>query len=547
MAIATTSPNPESEVLQRLLADDLPPERESEAIHQWIRRSPQAADSILNVLLEQKHHHKRAAQELKEMMMEPPCFPATFLRLFHGTPPRVLVAAGNRRSSVRVSPGVRIEDLDCGAPVFLNAAANLLVAAAPGYACPGQVAVYAREHNGRAVLQVPGDEEIVADVAGGLRDSLKKGDLVLFDRDSLVAIEKIAADPTELELLTEIEADVSIRQLGGLNQVFAELVKELSLHLLRPDLVGRFQLNPVKSILLSGPPGTGKTSLVKAVAQHFREDEGVPVRLLLARPGVHRSMWFGVSEQRINSIFEEARHAAETTDGFVFLFFDDCDGLGNREHGAVNAIDARLIPAFLQGIDSVRGINRLLLIGATNREDTLDEAMRRQGRFGDRIFRIGRPDRSATREIFAKLLNLDLPYAAEAEPAQAAAAIADQVVSSLFAPNGEQSVLATLTFRDNSRRPVRASDVLTGALLAGVVEQAKRECCYRSLHNGMCGLTASDVLSALDRALTGVAEGLRVGAGLYQALDLGRDLDVVHIEIHASRKAPRTHEFLRTQ
>src|SRR5262249_53214034 len=156
------------------------------------------------------------------------------------------------------------------------------------------------------------------------------------------------------EILSELALDTDISRLGGLDAVYEAILEELSLHLFHADLVERFQLPAVKGILLSGPPGVGKTSLVKAVAHHFSLNGDVQVKVLLAKPGIHRSMWFGMSEQRIRGLFEEAKKISEQDNSFVFLFFDDVDQLGTRDDRIGNAIDSRLLPCFLQEIDALR-------------------------------------------------------------------------------------------------------------------------------------------------------------------------------------------------
>jgi SpoVK/Ycf46/Vps4 family AAA+-type ATPase len=233
------------------------------------------------------------------------------------------------------------------------------------------------------VIRGQGESEIVVDLAARIvEDGIHKGDRLLYDPESYVAYDKLEKTD-QSTLLEHLPLNVRIGELGGLDEVFDELVSEVTLQLFHADLVRRYSLRPTKGVLLCGPPGTGKTSLVQALGEHLGREMGVEITAFLVRPGVHRSMWFGASEQRVRDLFQEAKRAAEDGERYVLLFFDDMDHLGSRDQRIAGDVDARLLPCFLQEIDAVR-TNRLLLLGATNREDLLDEALLRQGRFGRR-------------------------------------------------------------------------------------------------------------------------------------------------------------------
>jgi proteasome-associated ATPase len=269
----------------------------------------------------------------------------------------------------------------------------------------------------------------------------------------------------------------------------------------------------------------------------------VEIKAFLVPPGVHRSKWFGASEQRVRDLFQEAKQAAEGGDRYVLLFLDDIDHLGSRDDRIAGEVDARLLPCFLQEIDAVR-THKLLLLGATNRDDLLDEALLRPGRFG-RTFRIGRPTRTQAREIFRRYLTADLPIRQNGH--DIAATIHDLIedmLSALYAPNGEFSGIAMLTFRDGSRVPLGASQILSGALIAAAVEQGKRRGCFRSLDGGPGEVDADDLRAALRRELSAICERLKPGPTLQQMLDLPPDRDVVKVERCVPEAQSRRVEYL---
>jgi proteasome-associated ATPase len=523
-------PDPNAQVLQQILAGTMLPADEKAAVEQCVRAKPDLAAPLLFTMLDRKQRLQQQLDETARILAEPPWHAATFLRLStRGR--RALVASGSRRISVTVGPDVDPNTLSGGQPVFLNGAQNVLVDAAPAELRPGTVGEFVRLHGStQGVLRSTADEEIVVDLSAGVLDQpLRCGDLVLYDREQSVAFEKVDKRRDRPSLLEVLPLDVRITELGGLDPVFDELVSEVTLHLFHRELAARYHLTPTKGVLLCGPPGTGKTSLVRALGEHLGRVMQMDVKALLVKPGVHRSMWFGASEKALRDLFHEAREAADQPGRYVLLFFDDVDHFGSRDHRAAGEVDARLVPCLLQEIDSVR-TPRLLLIGATNRADLLDEALIRPGRFG-KAFRIGRPTRGQATEIFRRHLTTDLPLDLNgARPSEAAAALIDDLVAALYAPNGALGRLGTLTYRDGSREPLTAAQIMSGALIAAAVEQAKRRGCFRAMHDGPDSIDADDLRASLERELAAITERLKPGPALQQMLDLPPDRDVVKVE-----------------
>jgi proteasome-associated ATPase len=312
-------------------------------------------------------------------------------------------------------------------------------------------------------------------------------------------------------------------------------------------VVVRHGLKPAKGVLLSGPPGCGKTMIAKALANYVSRLEGVQATFLNVKPGTHRSMWYGKTEQNIRDLFALARRLADGEGRIVVLFFDDMDHLGSRSDGVSTAIDTRVLPSFLGEIDGLVDLHRVWLMGATNRPDLLDEALVRPGRFGDKVFRIPRPTRRAAQEIFRKHLPPDLPYynTNGRGPEQVSAEMIETALARLYAPNGEAATLGTLVFRDGTRGPLTAPQVMSGALIAQAVAEAKRQSCLRAVRGQPMGLTTPDLLAALERQLTAIAHRLKPGPALRQMLDLPEDRDVVKVELEPRRRLPGSHEYFR--
>jgi ATP-dependent 26S proteasome regulatory subunit len=153
------------------------------------------------------------------------------------------------------------------------------------------VAEFSRFHNRRqAVLRGPSEEEIIVILAADLLEAgLTKGDLVLFDPESRIAWEKVQNRHRQSGLLEVLPLDVRIEDLGGLDDIFRELAEEVSLHLLHPERAVRYQLKPAIGVIFCGLPGTGKSSLVRALGRHLQNAEGVEIRAFQVPPGSHRS------------------------------------------------------------------------------------------------------------------------------------------------------------------------------------------------------------------------------------------------------------------
>lgn len=496
-------------------------------------KNPEAVLALLQVTLNQKHAAFEQLDELRQKLNGSQWRPAIFLSWLQSHPERALVAVSGQRVSVGVAPGIAPESLTMGTSIFLDAGADLLVSLAPELASVGSVGAFSRFHGDRAVIVGPGEVELVVELGHDLRDrSLKKGDLLLFDGEACVATDVVESRHQHASILREIEADKRIEELAGLEDVFEEVVGDVSLHLFHPEVVARYRANPVKGIILTGPPGVGKTSLIKCIARRLNELPNVSAKVFVAPPSIHRSKWHGESEERIRAMFAEVKRAV--SDGsYALLVFDDVDHLGSR--GGVNEIDSRILPSFLHEIDELRRVDRVLLVGSTNRPDLLDEALMRSGRFGDRQYAIPRPGtRRATTDILARYLTEDLPYR---DGAVGRRSMIEQAVSALYAPNGELATLATLHFRSGATRPVTPGALMSGALIEAATEEAKRRSCHRERRGERrgepAGLGGDDLLAGFDLQLTAVIDRLRPETAR-RLLDLPPDLDVVKVE-RASR------------
>jgi proteasome-associated ATPase len=533
-------------------------EDQKTALEKFLNISPQLSGHLCRIFLEQKHSLKSAMAETKDneakfrevvkKLSEPPWYPSDFLR-FSTRHQKATVVASNRKIAVSIHPDVHkdVQNLKPGSEVFLNHEMNSIIAIGEDYLRSGEVGIFDRYDRGRMVLKGAADQEIVVDVAGALHGyELRSGELVLFDRESRIGYERIENGKGQQYVL-EDTPDVTFDQIGGLDLVIGDLIDEIDLHQLHPELTQQHKLKRAKGIVLAGPPGCGKTLVAKAIANYLGNHSNGS-RFMSIPPGSHRSMWFGQSESKVREIFRLAKELSLSEGLPVILFFDELDNLGSRSTDSVNVIDSRILDTFLACIDGIEEAGEILLLAATNRADLLDSALFRPGRFADRVFQIPRPNRVAAREIFEKYLTPDLPFYANGNgknAADLAEEMIDSAISYVYSPQGEANLLATLTLRDGKKRAVRAPEFISGAMISNVVREAKRRSCLRAARGEAVGIHSGDLLEAIDLELDSICVRLKTTRQIHNILtELPLDVDVVKVEVHSKKTQPRTHQYL---
>ncbi|MEM1541181.1 MAG: CDC48 family AAA ATPase [Ignisphaera sp.] len=182
---------------------------------------------------------------------------------------------------------------------------------------------------------------------------------------------------------------VTWEDIGDLEEVKEKIREIVELPLKHPELFERLGIDPPKGILLYGPPGCGKTLLAKALA-----NETGAYFIAINGPEI-MSKYYGESEQRLRQIFEEAEKNAP-----AIIFIDELDALAPKREEVVGEVEKRVVAQLLTLMDGLKERGRVVVIGATNRPEAVDPALRRPGRF-DREIEVPPPDRRARREILA--------------------------------------------------------------------------------------------------------------------------------------------------
>ncbi len=198
---------------------------------------------------------------------------------------------------------------------------------------------------------------------------------------------EVTLNSKAVELTDEKIPEITYEDIGGLNEEIKKIRELVEIPLKHPEIFERLGIEPPKGILLHGPPGTGKTLLAKAVA-----NESEANFILLNGPEI-MSKFYGESEKKIRDIFEEAEKTAP-----AIIFIDEIDAIAPKREEVQGEVERRVVSQLLTMMDGLKSRGKVIVIGATNRPNALDEALRRPGRF-DRELEISVPGKPGRLQI----------------------------------------------------------------------------------------------------------------------------------------------------
>jgi transitional endoplasmic reticulum ATPase len=198
---------------------------------------------------------------------------------------------------------------------------------------------------------------------------------------------EITLSPKAIEISEESIPQITYEDIGGLFEEVKKVREMVELPLRRPEIFNQLGIEPPKGVLLYGPPGTGKTLLAKAVA-----NESEAHFILLNGPEI-MSKFYGESEKKIRAIFEEAEKNAP-----AIIFIDEIDSLAPKREDVGGEVERRVVSQLLTMMDGLQARGKVVVIGATNRPNAIDPALRRPGRF-DREVEISVPDKEGRKQI----------------------------------------------------------------------------------------------------------------------------------------------------
>lgn len=452
----------------------------------------------------------RETIEKLEQVVRKVTAPANRIGTFLGAsaPDCAQIVVGGADYYCNVDPRVDLRSLRRGARVLVNEA--YVIVGDLGYDRAGPVAKIAEllgpdrlrvggEHGAQSIVLYRGDLL--------MKEKLKVGDEVRVDANFKIAVEALArphADEYYLDSVPELPWE----RVGGQREAIEAIRDAIELPLLHSDLFRRFQHTTPKGFLLYGPPGCGKTLIGKATAynltQQLQRETGEEMReyfMHIKGPEI-LNMWVGESERMVREIFATARE--KRREGYLpFLFIDEAESiLGTRRATRFSNILSTLVPMFCTEMDGIESLSEVVIILASNRADLIDPAILRPGRI-DRKIKVNRPDRTGAREILKIYLTAQLPY----DPALVTAAgsveaaiekLVDSLMEAIFSTR-EQNRFLGITLRSGRKEILYRSDLLSGALIASIVERAKGLAIKRAIASSQEeGISETDLLGSFE-------------------------------------------------
>jgi len=417
--------------------------------------------------VEEREYRLKAYEDKFSKIKQPPLLYAYVVRKEGPDLDNTQVVVARAMELLKVSTGlVDKASLNVGQYVWVHPQTYAIVEGSATHNS-GVIAKVVDLLEGKLVVSIEGDmEKRLVDCDKATLKKLKPGFQISVLPPTMELLDILPNLEVKSLLLGE-RPNVTYAMIGGLSDAVERIRDVMVLPFQEAKLFQQIKLVAPKGILLYGPPGCGKTLLVKAVA---KENDMTFFNVSIADV---LSKWVGESERIVKEIFRQAR---ERTPSIVF--FDEIEALFTvRGTMDTSGVHKNIIAQILNEMDGLIGMENVFVLGATNRADLVDPALLRPGRF-DEIIEIPRPSRAASEEIAKIYLADDLPVQAGLEKeygghVAAVEALRKYVLDELYGENKWVKVKLDTEAKE-AIKTVKRMDIVSGALVSAIVKTAKK-------------------------------------------------------------------------
>lgn len=522
-------------------------------VHTAQKLPAEAADAVFLEVLKAVDRYGRGLQRASELvgnlrekidqLIGRLWYPAIFMgHVGEPAERRVFVQNGNMQRVVGVSDEVAVESLAKGCEVMLNQEQTAVVAkSGREYPRTGDIATVVEPTPRGSVILRNHEEEVEVELAASLENVvLVPGDRVRWNSAACIAFERVEQAQKRRFMLGEAP-NVSLDAVGGQEENLEKLLLALTAVLVAPETAAEYGLTGRCSVLLTGPPGCGKTLMVRAAVSHIERMTGRKAKFFVVKPAEWESSFVGGSEKNVRDLFASLREAAK--DGaLVVLFLDEVDCVGRHRGHFQGHYSDKTLNALLAELDGFTGREGVAVVASTNCKGLIDGALLQ--RLSDQEICVRAPDIDGARSIFAIHLRPTIPFSPNGDAAMVTRdEIIETALSRIYSPNSCYAELCRVKFRDGKARTVSGRDFASGRLIEQICRAARLSAYEREVRSGERGLRVCDMEEAVAAAMEKVSTNLTIQSVRNQLPDLPTDVDVVAVE-RVARKVTRPHRLL---
>lgn len=439
--------------------------------------------------LEEARHQLEEQNRILERIKAGPTTRGYVVSVMGNGGAKALLSVSQQLVEVQLPTEEYAKKIDVGSCVRVQVDSLAILELLDGSDVTGDVATVRNEGtSGECEVDYHGNVRVVR--YGG-KKAPEAGDRVMVDATCNVVIRNLGADLSKFSF--QGSTGISWDDIGGLHDAKADMQEAIELPSMYPELYRSYGKKPVRGVMLYGPAGCGKTLLAKAAATSMSKTHGASASLtgfIYVKGPELLDKFVGQTEAQIRSLFARGREHFRKHGYPAVLFIDEADAILGKRGARLNmGTETTVVPQFLSEMDGLNESGCIVLL-ATNRPDTLDPAVTRDGRI-DRKVKVTRPTRDGAEEVF-KLHLRGKPLTEKAE------VFACRAADMIFDPKYE---LYEVVLKDKSTKSFTLGNLVNGAMIAGMIDNASTAAMRRDIKSGgkARGIALADFQHAVDK------------------------------------------------